>query len=140
MPETRDHALDFGALLPGIGVFGGVRRFLEIGNELVLTQGNWVVDPNRPDDRRQVQLPGTVPFAMTSAGGAVWYADAFWPYLIKTDFSGEVLDWAEQPFERVRMGGGAVLIGLQGLAWDGKNLWALDNVNKRICVIEKRAF
>lgn len=26
---------DFGAILPGIGVFGGVRRFIEIGNELV---------------------------------------------------------------------------------------------------------
>ena len=26
---------DFGALLPGVGVFGGVRRFLAIGNELV---------------------------------------------------------------------------------------------------------
>src|SRR5262245_48534200 len=26
---------DFGALLPGIGVFGGVRRFLSLGNELV---------------------------------------------------------------------------------------------------------
>ena len=28
-------SLDFAALLPGVGVFGGVRRFLEIGNELI---------------------------------------------------------------------------------------------------------
>lgn len=27
--------LDYGAILPGVGVFGGVRRFIEIGNELV---------------------------------------------------------------------------------------------------------
>lgn len=27
--------MDYGALLPGVGVFGGVRRFIEIGNELV---------------------------------------------------------------------------------------------------------
>ncbi len=27
--------LDFGALLPGVGVFGGVRRFVELGNALV---------------------------------------------------------------------------------------------------------
>lgn len=32
MPEKH---LDFGALLPGVGVFGGVRRFLELGNALV---------------------------------------------------------------------------------------------------------
>lgn len=32
MTEPR---LDFGALLPGVGVFGGVRRFLELGNALV---------------------------------------------------------------------------------------------------------
>jgi len=25
----------------------------------------------------------------------------------------------------------------EGLAWDGKHLWALDNTGKRICVIEK---
>src|SRR6188474_260100 len=35
MPEPRGDRLDFAALLPGIGVFGGVRRFLEIGNALV---------------------------------------------------------------------------------------------------------
>jgi glycosyltransferase involved in cell wall biosynthesis len=41
-PEARPHgqpssyrALNYGALLPGVGVFGGVRRFIEIGNELV---------------------------------------------------------------------------------------------------------
>jgi glycosyltransferase involved in cell wall biosynthesis len=30
-----DDKIDFAALLPSIGVFGGVRRFIEIGNELV---------------------------------------------------------------------------------------------------------
>ena len=35
MPDPTTRRLDFGALLPGIGVFGGVRRFLEIGNALV---------------------------------------------------------------------------------------------------------
>jgi glycosyltransferase involved in cell wall biosynthesis len=34
MPEPSRRR-DFGALLPGIGVFGGVRRFLALGNELV---------------------------------------------------------------------------------------------------------
>jgi len=35
MPEPRGDQLDFAALLPGVGVFGGVRRFLEVGNALV---------------------------------------------------------------------------------------------------------
>jgi glycosyltransferase involved in cell wall biosynthesis len=34
MAEPARGGLDFGALLPGVGVFGGVRRFLEIGNAL----------------------------------------------------------------------------------------------------------
>ena len=32
---SRVGPLDFGALLPGVGVFGGVRRFLALGNALV---------------------------------------------------------------------------------------------------------
>jgi glycosyltransferase involved in cell wall biosynthesis len=35
MTNQTENSLDFAVLLPGVGVFGGVRRFLEIGNELV---------------------------------------------------------------------------------------------------------
>jgi glycosyltransferase involved in cell wall biosynthesis len=35
MSKTLFESLDIGALVPSIGVFGGVRRFIEIGNELV---------------------------------------------------------------------------------------------------------
>jgi glycosyltransferase involved in cell wall biosynthesis len=34
MTNRQDTGLDIAALLPGVGVFGGVRRFVEIGNEL----------------------------------------------------------------------------------------------------------
>jgi len=118
-------------MVPNVLVMG------QVGNHLVLTEGNWVVDPMRPEERRQVDLPGTVPFIMTSTDDALWYADAFWPYIVKTDIDGNVLDWAEWPFERVQMGGGAVQIGVQGLAWDGENLWALDVVGRRACIIER---
>ena len=43
---------DFAALLPGVGVFGGVRRFLEIGNELVRRGHSYTIyhtDGARPD-------------------------------------------------------------------------------------------
>jgi glycosyltransferase involved in cell wall biosynthesis len=35
MTQSITEKLDVAALLPGVGVFGGVRRFMEIGNELV---------------------------------------------------------------------------------------------------------
>ncbi|UCH84915.1 MAG: glycosyltransferase family 4 protein [Candidatus Latescibacterota bacterium] len=35
MPQSLFENLDVGVLVPSIGVFGGVRRFIEIGNELV---------------------------------------------------------------------------------------------------------
>lgn len=35
MTDSRTAKYDIGALLPGVGVFGGVRRFLALGNELV---------------------------------------------------------------------------------------------------------
>jgi glycosyltransferase involved in cell wall biosynthesis len=35
MTDHTNTTFDFAVLLPGIGVFGGIRRFIEIGNELV---------------------------------------------------------------------------------------------------------
>jgi glycosyltransferase involved in cell wall biosynthesis len=52
MTNQTDSTLDFAALLPGIGVFGGVRRFLEVGNELVRRGHRYTVyhpDGSRPD-------------------------------------------------------------------------------------------
>lgn len=48
--------LDFGALLPGVGVFGGVRRFLSLGNELVRRGHRYVL--YHPDGTP----PGWLPF------------------------------------------------------------------------------
>ncbi len=41
-PSTIEN-LDFAALLPGMGVFGGVRRFIEIGNELIRRGHRFVI-------------------------------------------------------------------------------------------------
>lgn len=52
MYRLPSKSLDFAALLPGVGVFGGVRRILEIGNELVRRGHRYVVyhtDGNRPE-------------------------------------------------------------------------------------------
>lgn len=46
---------DFGVLLPGVGVFGGVRRFIEIGNELVRRGHRFTI--YHPDGAAPTWLP-----------------------------------------------------------------------------------
>jgi glycosyltransferase involved in cell wall biosynthesis len=57
MTNKADNGLDFAVLLPGLGVFGGVRRFVEIGNELIRRGHRYTV--YHPDGGR----PGWLPFA-----------------------------------------------------------------------------
>jgi glycosyltransferase involved in cell wall biosynthesis len=60
MPNHSNNDLDIAVLLPGLGVFGGVRRFLEIGNELVRRGHRYTVyHPGgaRPD---WIEFAGTV--------------------------------------------------------------------------------
>ncbi|MDP6356051.1 MAG: hypothetical protein QF473_13160, partial [Planctomycetota bacterium] len=74
-------------------------------------------------------LAGGFTVDMACAEGSVWHIDAFNQLLIRSDPNqGEfLLDWAGAPFGK----------DTSGLAWDGQNLWALDNNNKRISIIEK---
>jgi len=50
-----ERSVDFGAVLPGVGVFGGVRRFIEIGNELVRRGHRYVL--YTPNGERPTWLP-----------------------------------------------------------------------------------
>ena len=47
--------LDYGVLLPGVGVFGGVRRFIAIGNELVRRGNRFII--YHPSGEAPVWLP-----------------------------------------------------------------------------------
>lgn len=52
MTQSSSQNFDFAALLPGVGVFGGVRRFIEIGNELIRRGHRYVLyhpKGNHPD-------------------------------------------------------------------------------------------
>jgi RNA polymerase sigma-70 factor (ECF subfamily) len=87
-----------------------------------------IVDPAHPEDGCDtLVLGGPGPTSLASDGNAVWHFDFWAPAIIKSDLNGQLLDWGEKPFD------GSV----NGLAWDGEMLWALDNEQKRICAIEK---
>jgi hypothetical protein len=84
-----------------------------------------IFDPAAPEKPRMQTLAGPGPACMAADGDAVWHGDYWAPAIIKSDLGGKLLDWGEKPFD------------VRGLAFDGKNLWALDNKNRRICAIAK---
>jgi hypothetical protein len=86
-----------------------------------------VIDPASPDERQLKILAGPGPNCFAPTPDGVWHAD-FWAHtVIKTGYDGKLLHWGDRIFEH----------GTAGLAFDGENLWAVDGVNRRICVIEK---
>jgi len=128
---------------------GGVTK---LNGKLWVADGwNWVVirvDPKKPEKLEHVLMScptGGGWSDVAAAGDGIWHFDRFWPALVKTPARAKVigwtpeaarsyetpepLDWGEKPFP-----------GLAGVAWDGKQLWALDGRRKRICVIEKANF
>ena len=74
-------------------------------------------------------LAGGFTVDMACANGFVWHIDAFNRLVILSDPSRaeRLVDWAGAPFGE----------DTAGLAWDGRNLWALDSKNHRISIIEK---
>lgn len=88
----------------------------------------WSFDPANPADYKTVRLGAGMPDFIGSHGDDLWCIEGGgWGgvFLVRTNLAGEVLDWGEQPF------------GWGGVAWDGKQLWALDRENQRICLVEK---
>ena len=86
-----------------------------------------VIDLADTSCRRWQTPAGPGPLSLTPEGDALWHIDFWAPAIIKSARDGRLLDWGEKPFD------GAI----EGLAWDGQSLWALDSQRKRICVIEK---
>jgi hypothetical protein len=112
----------------------------EVGGKIWVADG-WlypgaILDPIKPDSdlspdagpdhRLEPRLAGALPTGLAPTDNGVWHTDFWAPVLVKSGPSGQLLDWGEKPFP-----------GLSGIAWDGRNLWALDSQPKRICVIEK---
>ena len=63
---------------------------------------------------------------VTGAGDEIWALSSWAPALARTNLAGDLLDWGERPF------------GFRSpIASDGHHLWAVDDKDKRICIIEK---
>lgn len=120
---------------------------------------NWVivvVDPDEPEEQRYQVLaapvgPCQADIAPTEDG--IWHVVygvtpfTVAPMLVKSGRAERLLewrplepgekpntplmDWGEKPF------GGGPVDSVGGIAWDGRDLWVIDNESERICVIEK---
>ena len=88
-----------------------------------------ILDPGTGKKLRSLVLGGPLAVDYAATPDGVWHIDGWAPALIKsgTTKHGHLLDWGEKPFDG----------HCQGIAFDGKQLWALDAKGKRICVIEK---
>ena len=121
---TREVPLDFGEWINGVA---------QVDREVWIADGFmgcvWRVNNENPDQHSGLVLAGPCPVDLAATAEGVWHSDVWAPAIIKTDFQGTLLDWGEKPFDG----------RCDGIAWDGKHLWALDRANKRICIIEKTA-
>lgn len=114
-----------------------INGFAQVNGEIWVAdgfQGNVLrLDAASPGEGRPYILGGPIPADLAAAPDGVWHCDIWAPGIMKTSLEGRtphdgnLIEWAEKPFD------GQV----DGLAYDGENLWALDNANKRICVIER---
>ena len=123
-----DVTLDFAAGPTGTAIVNGK---LWVCDDWI-TPG-WVLDPNNPTDAKSrgrledlLAGPGPKYFAVMPDG--VWHSDFWAPGLLKTGTGRKLLDWGEEPFGEAS----------RGLAFDGTNLWCLDNAGKRLCAITRR--
>jgi len=72
-------------------------------------------------------LPGNSPRALAGEGGTIWLYDQWSRSLIRSKLDGEVIEYHDNPLES----------DIDGLAFDGKNLWVLEAGNRRICMLER---
>ncbi|MFC1601644.1 YncE family protein [Candidatus Sumerlaeota bacterium] len=78
------------------------------------------------------QFGASAPVDMAGDGDTIWHIDDFSPVIIKNTLDKEHtrrLDWGGNPFAQ----------HTTGIAFDGANLWVLDNKHNQICMIEKSA-
>ena len=116
-----------------------VGKRLMIGDGFLNAAG--IFDPAAPGKPDMCMLGASGTIHLATEGNAVWSTDWLLTNMIfKSDPShrpqAKLLDWGTLPFEGGE-GEWEDEMACQGLAHDGKQLWALDKRGKRICLIEK---
>ena len=103
----------------------------KVGDKLWVSDGFMMcavmIDPATGKKVGGVVLAGPLAADYAPDPEGVWHVDGWAPAVIKSDFTGGLIEWGEKPFAG----------RCNGLTWDGRQLWALDADNKRMCVIEK---
>lgn len=76
-------------------------------------------------------LAGSWVADLTGDGDTIWHLDGFSPTIVHSGLAqhNQLLEWGDRPFDQ----------HTTGIAFDGTDLWALDNAQNRICVVEKSA-
>ena len=131
-PETGEVEVEV-----SVGTMDWINGFAQVNGELWVAdgfQGNVLrLDAATPGEGRPYILGGPIPSDLAAAPDGVWHCDIWAPGIMKTSLEGRtphdgnLVEWAEKPFD------GQV----NGLAHDGESLWALDAAGGRVCVIER---
>jgi hypothetical protein len=109
-----------------------IRGLAEVGDALVIADVFYnavcMFDPQKPGRPRVRTLAAPGSTQLAADAGALWQTDWLLPrILFKSDPDGALLDWGTIPFDGP----------CDGIAHDGRKLWALDARNRRICVLER---
>ena len=76
-------------------------------------------------------LAGSWVSDLAGDGNTIWHLDGFSPAIVHSglDEHNQLLDWGDRPFDQ----------HTGGIAFDGTDLWVLDNASDRICAVRRRA-
>jgi hypothetical protein len=68
---------------------------------------------------------------LAGAGDTIWHLDGFAPAIVHSGLTEhhQILEWGDRPFCE----------HTTGIAWDGADLWVLDNQSHRLCAVSRRA-
>jgi len=115
---------------------------VQVGDDLWVSQEHWTSVENLVTRRGRGQsLSGGGPVDLASDDRGIWHLDWMVPgALFKSDLEGNLVEYLGDPLFTGMDGSTAADQGATGIAYDGKSLWLLHGVRKRICMVTKTPF